>query len=172
MDAARPLPHPAPSFPGLYAAEVLSASDADHRGRVQVVVPSVYDGDQSAAAVWARPSLPWGCFLMPEEGDHVWVAFEGGDPSAPVWLGQWIEADRAPDDAKVSPPAKRLIRSASGHEVLLDDTSGQEKLLIQHAGGAKIEMTANELTIKTTGTLKVEATQIVLKASSVDVQAA
>jgi hypothetical protein len=33
-------------------------------------------------------------------------------------------------------------------------------------------MTANELTIKTTGTLKVEATQIVLKASSVDVQAA
>lgn len=181
MLAARPSPHPAPSFPGLYAGTVAANGDPTHRARIQVTVPSVFDGEDADAAVWARPCLPWGHFFVPEVGDRVWVAFEGGDPSAPVWLGSWLPQDSAPDHARVDPPVRRLVRSASGHQVLFDDTAGSERVVVSDKTGSTIELTtsavlvhaAQNLTIEAPGkSITIQAASIVLKASSVDVQSA
>ena len=130
--------------------------------------------------------LPWGHFFVPEVGDKVWVAFEDGDPSTPVWLGAWYPSGGTPADAAVSPPVKRLIRSKSGHQIMLDDAAGAEKVLIQSKrahqiklddtagaekivltdkGGCSIELAAAGITIQAPGKA------IVLKAASVDVQA-
>jgi uncharacterized protein involved in type VI secretion and phage assembly len=180
MLAARPVPHPAPAFPGLYSGTVLATDDGYQTARIEVAVPSVFDGDDADAAVWARPCLPFGCFFVPEVGDRVWIAFENGDPAAPVWLGTWVPRDGAPATAAVTPPARRLVRSASGHEVLLDDTSGAEKVVVTHRGGSTIEISATELRLHAAADLVVEAphgkitvsaTAIELKAPSVDVLA-
>jgi uncharacterized protein involved in type VI secretion and phage assembly len=176
-----------PSFPGLYRGAVADVDDPTHRGRIKVTVPAVFDQTTPDAAVWAMACFPWGHVFVPEVGDKVWVAFEDGDPTTPVWLGQWHPSDGVPASAAVSPPVKRLISSKSGHEILLDDstgaekivihsktaaqkivldeTSGAEKIVISDKGGCSIELAAGGITIKAPGKA------ITLIGASVDVQA-
>ena len=176
-----------PRFPGLYRGAVVDVDDSTHRGRIQVTVPAVFDLTTPAAAVWAMPCFPWGHVFVPEVGDKVWVAFEDGDPATPVWLGQWYATGGMPATAAVSPPLKRLIVSKSGHEIVLDDTAGSEKIVIHSKtatqkivldetpggekvvisdkGGCSIELSATGITIQAPGK------PIVLKGLSVDVQA-
>ena len=58
------------------------------RGRLKVVVPQVL----GEAEVWAMPCVPFagsgvGMFAMPPVGTPVWVEFEAGDPTYPIWTG-------------------------------------------------------------------------------------
>ena len=68
---------------GIYQAIVVSAADPMMQGRVQVKVPSVVGGSNA----WARPCRPPGSAVTPRIGTSVWVMFEGGDASRPVWMG-------------------------------------------------------------------------------------
>jgi len=70
-------------FFGLYRGLVVNNADPSSQRRVQVQVPAVF-GDQ---AIWALPCGVGGASAMPAIGSIVWVAFEAGDPSSPVWLG-------------------------------------------------------------------------------------
>jgi uncharacterized protein involved in type VI secretion and phage assembly len=171
----------APALPGLYAGTVSSNRDDTKAGRIQVTVPSVFDGDGADAAVWARPCLPWGHFFVPEVGAKVWVAFEGGDAAAPVWLGTWLPRDATPADAQADPPAVRLVRSAAGHQILLDDTAGSERVVVSDKTGSRIELTTSAVTVHAAQNLTIEApgksitisaNAIMLRASSVDVTSA
>lgn len=165
-------PSAAPRFHGVYRGTVTANDDSTHRGRVQVNVPAVFDLATPDAAVWATPCFPWGHFFVPQVGDRVWVAFEDGDPGAPIWLGAWYARGAAPSDAQVSPPLKRLIHSSSGHEVLLDDTQGSAKVVISDAGGSTITLDHTGVTIQSPVgiTLKAPGKPIVIQAASVDVQ--
>jgi hypothetical protein len=74
---------------GKYRGTVVSNEDTTHRGRLKVSVPSVL-GD--GVEVWAMPCVPYagasvGLFAMPPAQSGVWVEFEGGDPSFPIWVG-------------------------------------------------------------------------------------
>lgn len=71
---------------GIYRATVVDNVDPLSLMRVRVRVPDVL-GDQ---AVWALPSVPVGDTTVPQVGKTVWIAFEGGDPSHPVWLGTLV----------------------------------------------------------------------------------
>jgi hypothetical protein len=72
--------------------------DPTLRGRVQVTVPAVL-GEQ---IVWAMPCVPFagknvGMHMLPPVGAGVWVEFEAGDPSYPIWAGcYWAQGDIAP----------------------------------------------------------------------------
>jgi hypothetical protein len=70
--------------PGIYRATVLNNQDPEQRGRVQVLVPAIA-GQGSGWAAACRPVGGGG--QVPAVGDTVWVMFENGDPSYPVWLG-------------------------------------------------------------------------------------
>ena len=180
-------------YPGLYVGQV-EGNDLD-LGRIQVSIPSLFDQTDPDFFVWARPCFPYGHFFVPEVGDKVWLAFENGNPSSPVWLGIWYPESSVPSDADVSPPVKRLIRSAKGHTVLFDDrddneaviiqdkagnriklqsTSGSEAVTISDKTGNKIELRSDGLLIKCVQDLTIDASgkNIVIKASSVDVQQA
>lgn len=79
------------NYAGLYRANVEDSMDPQARSRVKVSVPSV--GLQST---WAEACLSGGASSsmrggnMPSPGTRVWVMFEGGDASRPVWMGQAV----------------------------------------------------------------------------------
>jgi uncharacterized protein involved in type VI secretion and phage assembly len=122
-----------PVFPGVYVASVegVEAEDDDRLGRIQVSVPAIFGEVSPEYHVWARPCFPYGHFFVPEKGDRVWVAFENGNPTAPVWLGVLYPKGKVPAEADASPPAKRVVKTSSGHLIVLDDTSGSESVEIK-----------------------------------------
>ena len=74
---------------GVHAAVVVDNTDPLRRRRLLVQVPGL--GDE--AALWAMACLPDpGSTELPAPGQGVWVAFEAGDPSRPIWLGQRVSA--------------------------------------------------------------------------------
>lgn len=68
---------------GLYRAVVVNAVDPHNKRRLQIQVHAVL-GEKT---VWAEPCVPPGSEAQPKEGTMVWVQFEAGDPTRPVWLG-------------------------------------------------------------------------------------
>jgi hypothetical protein len=78
-----------PRFYGVYRGVVKDNADPLNKGRVKVQVPQVLS---NAVTEWAWPVNTLGVTLVaPELAQGVWVMFEGGDPSYPVWLGTFGE---------------------------------------------------------------------------------
>jgi uncharacterized protein involved in type VI secretion and phage assembly len=90
--------------------------------RVKASVPAVL-GQQPSG--WARPSVPFagpsmGFAFLPQVGTGVWIEFEGGDVSYPIWVGCYWHDGEQPSDATDSVLA---IVTKAGQKILLD-TSG------------------------------------------------
>lgn len=149
-------------FFGKYRGLVQSVEDdgPDSLGRIIAKVPEVFNDQDSPLAL---PSVPFagknhGLVALPEKGDGVWIEFEGGDPSRPIWSGFWWASNEIP-----SPGAQktRALVTSGGHKIILDDDKKELKLL--HSGGASLTFTDNDIT------LKIGSTQIVLSAQGVNV---
>ena len=103
---------------------------------------------------------------IPEVDDEVLVAFEHGDIDRPYVIGcLWNGVDIPPlspndaigGDGKVN---KRIIKTRSGHTILLDDTQGNESIsIIDKTGSNQIVLHSpdNSLQIKVMGNLTIEA---------------
>jgi uncharacterized protein involved in type VI secretion and phage assembly len=131
-------------FYGKYRGLVSDVDDPETLGRITAQVPEVYLDQDSP---WALPCVPFagsghGLVLLPEVGDGVWIEFEAGDPSRPIWTGCWWGSDEIPD-----PGAKltRVLATTAGHKFILDDDAGEVKLL--HSGGALLKMTDDDITL-------------------------
>lgn len=146
----------APRFPGLYAGTV---EGARKDGRLEVSVPAVYDRTAPEAHALARPCFPYGHFFVPAVGDKVWVAFENGDPTAPVWLGVWYPQGGVPAEADADPPAKRVVRTSAGQVVIIDDTKDSEKIVIADKAGNRIELRTDGVLIKCVKKLTIDASE-------------
>lgn len=106
---------------GKYRGTVTDHADPTKRARLKVRVPAVL-GDLE---VWAMPCVPYagdkvGFYVLPEPGTGVWVEFEAGDPSYPIWSGCFWADDQLPDEATGA--AKKVLRTAKSTVVLDDDT--------------------------------------------------
>lgn len=77
-------------FPGLYRGIVFDTRDPLDRGRLRLQVPQVLF-DEITDWAWAKrdPGAPE---ATPAVGTGVWVQFEGGDPSYPVWVGTFTSS--------------------------------------------------------------------------------
>jgi uncharacterized protein involved in type VI secretion and phage assembly len=116
--------------------------------------------------VIARPCFPYGHFFVPPPGTKVWVEFEAGDPSYPLWVGTWYASGEVPPEADVDPPDARVIQTASGHTIQLDDTSGSEKVLVRHENGAFISMDSDGGITVVGGDLSKAGEAVVLRAGA------
>jgi hypothetical protein len=143
---------------GKYRGIVTANDDTTKRGRVKVKVPSVYGEELE---VWAMPCLPYagnnvGVFMIPEPKAGVWVEFEAGDTSFPIWTGGYWVDDELPknqqsDEAK---PSLRIIRSEKGLMVSFNDDS--ETITLSDKDGSNImTIEVSEGKIKVQGNMKV-----------------
>jgi phage baseplate assembly protein gpV len=158
-------------YPGLYVGQV-EKNDLD-LGRIQVSIPSMFDETNPDFFVWARPCFPYGHFFVPQVGDKVWLAFENGDPSSPVWMGIWYPEGTVPDETQNADPQQRLIRSATGHlihfddendQIVIEDASGNTVILDER--GITIEAQNNTITLDSQGITLVDATGSQLEVTS------
>ena len=76
-------------FFGKYPATVIDTIDPQNLGRIRVAVPDLLD----RGPVLAMPCVPPNNTskklgsALPRVGAAVWVEFERGDPSSPIWSG-------------------------------------------------------------------------------------
>jgi len=75
---------------GKFRGVVVDNVDPEAIGRVKVAVRAVL-GETSA---WAMPCVPYtpmppSDLMLPEIGTQVWVEFENGNPSYPIWSGRF-----------------------------------------------------------------------------------
>jgi len=71
-------------YSGVYRGTVLDTADAQGKGRVKVAVPAV----AGSSVQWASVCYSCNCARGIRSGAVVMVAFEAGDASRPVVLGQ------------------------------------------------------------------------------------
>jgi uncharacterized protein involved in type VI secretion and phage assembly len=153
---------------GKYRGIVQEIGEGENLGKIKAAVPDVYgqgeaDGGGTVISPWALPCVPFagpnhGLVVLPEVDDGVWIEFEAGDPSRPIWTGCWWGDDEIPDPGG---PQTRVLVTSGGHQVVLDDQDNRLQLL--HSGGAELTMTNNDIT------LKIGQTQIVLSSSGVNI---
>ncbi|MFD0060179.1 phage baseplate assembly protein V [Streptomyces sp. NPDC056637] len=158
---------------GKFRGRVVDNNDPLRIGRITAEVPDVL-GDE--ASTWALPCLPFtgpeaGQFVVPPPGAGVWVEFEQGDPSFPVWTGCWYgAAEELPPDARRelaagSPGKPVVVQTPAAHKLVMNDTVGAEQgILLQAQGGAYIRITKEAVVIATGA-----GAQIVLRGNEVTI---
>jgi uncharacterized protein (DUF2345 family) len=86
-----------------------------------------------------------------------------------LWNGQ----DKPPISNEDGKNNQRLIRSRSGHEILLDDTEGEERIVVRDSSGKNmiiIDTKQNSITLQAEQDLAIAAKgNITLKSSNGDV---
>ncbi|NJK31389.1 MAG: baseplate assembly protein [Deltaproteobacteria bacterium] len=126
---------------GKYRGVVVGVDDVQRRGRIKVRVPSILREN----AVWALPCVPYagdgvGTFFLPDEGALVWIEFEGGDLSYPIWVGCFWKKDAIP--AADHKPNVKFIKTKKA-TIRIDDDEGV--LEISNSAGAKITLDLNTI---------------------------
>lgn len=104
-------------FYGKYRGTV---TDVEDSGRIKALVPAVL-GDTKTG--WCLPCLPYagdqaGVAFLPEIDAGVWIEFEGGDVSYPIWVGcYWHEGEKP---SRVAAQVK-VIKTKGSQQIVFDD---------------------------------------------------
>jgi type VI secretion system secreted protein VgrG len=150
---------------GKFRGYVADVEDPLKLGRIQARVPRLLG---TTLTGWAMPCSPYagpdqGFFAVPDVGSGVWIEFEQGDLSRPIWTGAWWgmpEADdigqldstaqRAPEinevpkhdyPGEIAEPNVRVFKSSTGHQIVLDDRDNG-RLEIRDREGNRIILSA------------------------------
>ena len=95
---------------------------------------------------WCLPCVPYagpgvGFFFLPDAGAAVWIEFEGGDVSYPIWAGCFWRAGELPADAA---PTTRGIVTAAPHKLLFDDDD--DEVTLADSNGGTVAFDSNGVT--------------------------
>ena len=138
---------------GKYRGQVTDNNDPDNLGRLRAKVPRVL-GDEETG--WALPAFIYGgaseqgFYAVPDVGAGVWMEFEGGDLSYPIWSGTWFTTGAIPESAT---PGKKVLKTKSGHKIVLDDDAGT--LEITDSNGNTVSMDSDTIRIASGSAVKI-----------------
>ena len=164
-------------FYGAYPAVVTDVVDPDGQGRVKISLPWSPDASGSQYTAWARLATLMGgknrgSWFIPDVDDEVLVVFAGGDPRHPCVVGAlWNGQDTPPHsmDGGGRNYVKKL-RSRNGVQITLDDTDGQETMILETPGGQKATLKDGPGTVEIVdsngNSVKMEAAGITITASA------
>lgn len=152
---------------GKYRGVVSDNGDPRNMGRIKARVNELLGNVETG---WALPCAPYasngeGHYTVPPVGAGVWVEFESGDLSRPIWSGCWWAESQLPADnggTSATPPLK-IIRSEKGLMVTMDD--GSQTVTVSDSSGSnmvEIQVQQGKITVKGATKAVVEAPQIEL----------
>jgi uncharacterized protein involved in type VI secretion and phage assembly len=106
--------------------------------RIRATVPAVLGTTPSG---WCQPCVPYagpkvGFFFLPDPGAAVWIEFEGGDVSYPIWTGCFWRDGELPAEAT---PTVRGIVTAAPHQLLFDDDADEVSLGDSNGGAVVLD---------------------------------
>ena len=183
---------------GVYPALVTDIRDPDGQGRVKVQLPWMPDTGDKSYEAWARLATfmagdDRGSWFIPDVNDEVLIVFEGGDVRRPYVIGALWNGKDAPPQSMNSDGKNNLkvLRSRNGVKITLDDTDGQETMILETPGGQQmtlkdgpgsielidsngnsIRMEVNGITVNSSGKVTITASMVEVTASMVTVNAA
>jgi uncharacterized protein involved in type VI secretion and phage assembly len=118
-------------FYGKYRAVVVQNIDPELRGRIMCIVPDVLGPTPSswceACTPLAGPTgAPMGAYFVPPLGAGVWVEFEQGDPSRPIFSGCRFGIGDAPTIAFAGLPISPsiVLQTAGQNTIAISDLPG------------------------------------------------
>ena len=158
------LDHVRNRFYGKYRGIVTDVDAATMR--IKAIVPAVLPG---APTGWCAPCVPYagpqvGFLMLPEVGSGVWIEFEGGDVSFPIWTGCYWSAGDVPSSAAAD--VKSIVTTAgtlsfdNGGDSVTLAGSAQNTVVLDSsgatvtAGAGKIEVGASGVSVNS-GALEV-----------------
>jgi uncharacterized protein involved in type VI secretion and phage assembly len=156
---------------GKYRGTVSDNQDPRSQGRIKAKVPEIL-GDVDSG--WAMPCAPYagdrmGVYTVPATGAGVWIEFEAGDVSRPIWSGCWWASNKVPNDegGTAATPDVKMARSEQGLILALHDDT--QTIALSDSNGAnilKIEVQNGTVTLKASTKIVVDAPQIELVANA------
>lgn len=177
-------------FYGVFPAVVADIVDPDGLGRVLVRLPWSPDSGGTNYEVWARLATLMGgnnrgSWFIPDTGDEVLVAFEAGNPRRPYVVGAlWNGQDQPPESMDGGGQNNlKVLRSRNGVKITLDDSQGQEKLVLETPAGqtvtlqdgpGKIEVrdsNGNSVTLESSGITVQAAAKVTVSAGTAEISA-
>ena len=154
-------------FFGKYRGTVADNDDPEQQGRLRARVPEVLHDVETG---WALPCAPYaargaGLYAVPPVNAGVWIEFEAGDPSRPIWSGCYWTGRAIPraHDGADSSPARKVLRSEEGLLVALDDDG--RTIAVSDASGANlllVDVGGGTITLRATTKVVVHAAAIQL----------
>jgi uncharacterized protein involved in type VI secretion and phage assembly len=175
---------------GVYPALVSDITDPDGQGRVKVMLPWSPDTGSGRYEAWARISTLMGgpnrgSWFIPDVNDEVLLVFEGGDPRRPYVIGGlWNGRDSPPESMDgAGKNFLKVLRSRNGVKITLDDTDGQETLVLETPGGQRVTLkdgpgsvevvdsNGNSVKLETSGITVTAAAKVTINASQVAISA-
>jgi len=118
-----------------------------------------------------------GWFMIPEIDDEVLVAYERGNPDAPIVLGCLYNGQDKPplgtsdclDGGKV---ATKILKTRLGNEIRFDDRDGEETITVTQKDGTNsivLTMDGPKIVVESTGDIVMKAANISLESTSGDI---
>ena len=145
-------------FYGKYRGIVFDNQDPLRLGRLQAMIPEVLGEIPSG---WASPCTPYagtlaGFYAVPLPGAGVWMEFEAGDLSRPIWVGGWWATGELPPKPAGEPAmtTSKVLRSDTGFTVVLDDAA-QHVVISDVAGSNQVEVSLASGTVTLKGLSRV-----------------
>jgi len=125
---------------GLEIGVVTNVKDPDKLGRVKVCLPRLPGKPESD---WVRVVQPAagpgrGFYWLPHVNDEVILAFERGEAHRPFVIGSvWNGKDAPMQGAYADENSTHMIQTKSGHQIVLDDANGAERIVIADKSGKR-----------------------------------
>ena len=163
------------TYYGIYRAKVEDNKDDQGIGRIKIRIPSMHGNPGIDEYYIENEHLPWaqygasveGSFIVPDIGSMVFIMFEAGDSSKPVYVGscystnsvlskvrenddstgthQWnspSEVNNVPTEASKSSSTKNMkviYQSPKGAVISMNEDTGKEKLSLVDRLGQALE---------------------------------
>jgi hypothetical protein len=146
---------------GKYRGVVTDNQDPDNLGRIKAKVPRLLAEEELG---WALPAFIYGgkseqgFYAVPDVDAGVWIEFEGGDLSYPIWTGTWYTSGAIPESAQ---PGQKVLKTKAGHKNILDDDAGT--LEITDSNGNSMTMDSSVIKVSAGS-----ATKIVIEAPNIE----
>lgn len=146
---------------GKHRGTVYNNVDPTSQGRIMAMVPEIFG---AAPSGWAMPCVPLagitsGFYAIPPIGSGVWIEFEGGNVSRPIWVGGFWGAPEAPfvpptPAPPPKPPTQQIWRSPLGLTIATDDLM-QTVVITDALGLNEVSVDVKTGTVKLKGLVRV-----------------